>query len=264
MPKAIWTGSLTFGLVNIPIKAYPAIKDRTISFKTLHSECHAPLQYKRWCPKCEREVNWNEVDKGYPITKDKFIVLTNKELESLQLKTTKSVEIQKFTDLASIDSIYFNDHYYLAPGEGGERAYALLRDVLSLLNKVALGKVTFRNKEHMVAIRPYQKGLVMTTLHYPDEVIAIDRLEELGRLEASREQELQLAKMLIERMEGDFKPEENIDNYRSAVMNLIKQKAEGVEIAAVKPVEVRATVDLMKALEESVLAIKKEKQAPSV
>lgn len=263
MPRAIWTGSLTFGLVNIPVKAYPAIKDRVISFKTLHSECHTPLQFKRWCPKCEREVNWNEVDKGYPITKEKFIVLTNKELENIQLKTTKSIEIQKFTDLASIDSIYFNDHYYLAPDEGGERAYTLLRDVLSLLNKVALGKVAFHNKEHVVAIRPYQKGLVMTTLHYPDEVVAIDKLEELERLGASREQELQLAKMLIERMEGEFRPEENVDNYRRAVMNLIKQKAGGEEIAAVKPIKVKPTVDLMKALEESVLAIKKEKTPPS-
>jgi DNA end-binding protein Ku len=260
MPRALWKGSLVFGLVNIPVKLYAATKDRAISFNMLHSECHTPLKYKRWCPTCEREVGWNEIDKGYEITKDKFISLTKEELERIQLKTVKSIDIQKFVDLASIDSIYFNTHYYLAPEEGGEKAYSLLHDILAVTNKAAIGKVVIHNKEHVVAVRPYQKGLVMTTLHYPNEVIDINKLEELEKLVVVRQQELDLAKVLIEHMSGEFKPEEYADSYRQAVMQLIKQKAEGIELPAAKPVEAEATVDLMKALQASVQAAKKEQK----
>ena len=261
MPRAIWKGSLVFGLVNIPVRLYAATKDRSISFNMLHSECHTPLKYKRWCPTCERDVGWDEIDKGYEITKDRFIPLTKEELERLQLKTVKSIDIQKFVDLASIDSIYFNTHYYLAPEEGGEKAYSLLHDILAVTNKVAIGKVVIHNKEHVVAVRPYQRGLAMTTLHYPSEVIDIGKIEELEKLVVVREQELDLAKVLIDHMSGEFKPEEYVDSYRQAVMQLIKQKAEGIEVPAAKPVEAEATVDLMKALQTSVQATKKEKKA---
>lgn len=254
---------MVFGLVNIPVKAYAATRDRAISFKMLHSECHTPLKYQRWCPACEREVGWNEIDRGYPITKDKFIALTKEELEGLQLKTVKSIDVQKFVDSATIDSIYFSTHYYLAPDEGGEKAYSLLRDVLALTNKVAIGKVVIHNKEHVIAVRPYQKALVMTTLHYPSEVIDIDKIEELERPAVVREKELDLAKALIEHMGGEFKPEEYVDSYRQAVMQLIRQKAEGIEAPAPKPAEVAATVDLMEALQASVQAVKKgQRQAP--
>ena len=264
MPRALWKGSLVFGLVNIPVKVYAAAKDRAISFSMLHSECHTPLKYKRWCSKCEKEVGWNEIDKGYEISKSKFISLAREELEKLQLKTVKSIDIQKFVDLASIDSLYFSGHYYLAPEEGGEKAYSLLRDILTLTNKVAVGKVVFHNKEHVVAVRPYQRGLVMTTLHYPNEVTDINKLEELEKLVEVRERELDLAKALIEHMSGEFKPEEYVDSYRQAVMQLIKQKAEGIEVPAAKPLEAEATVDLMKALQASVKVVKKEqKPAPS-
>ena len=264
MPKAIWKGTLSTGLINIPIKAYLATKDRTISFNLIHSGCSTPLKYKRWCPKCEKEVGWGEIDRGYPITREKIIVLKLEELERLQLKTIKTIDIQKFVDLTSIDSIFFAAHYYLAPEEGGEKAYSLLRDALSITNKAGIGKVVIHNKEHVVAIRPYQKGLAMTMLHYPNEVLDIGKLEELERLPEVGDRERELAKVLIEHMEGEFKPEEHVDTYRQAVMEMIKQKAEGIEIPAEKPIEVEATVDLMKALEASVKAAAKAKQsAPS-
>lgn len=247
-------------MVNIPVKLFAATKDRTISFSMLHRECHTPLKYKRWCPACNREVGWNEIDKGYEITKDRFISIAKEELERLQLKTVKSIDIQKFVDFAAIDSIYFNTHYYLAPEEGGEKAYSLLRDILALTNKVAIGKVVFHNKEHVVMVRPYRKGLVLTTLHYPKEVVDIGKIEELEKLVVVKEKELDLAKVLVEQMSGEFKPEEYVDTYREAVMQLIKQKAEGIEAPVAKPIEVAATVDLMKALEASVRAAKKEQK----
>lgn len=264
MPRPIWKGSLVFGLVNIPVSLYPATKDMTISFTLLHSEDHTPLKYKRWCPAHNREVSWKDIDRGYEITKGKFIPLTKEELENLQLKTVKNIEVEKFVDLASIDSIYFSTHYYLAPDNVGEKAYSLLHKVLAITNKVAIGKVVLHNKEHIVAVRPYQKGLAMTTLHYPNEVMDINKIEELEKGVAVREQELDLAKLLIDRMTGEFKPEEYADSYRQAVMKLIKQKAEGVEVQPAKPVEAEATVNLMKALQASVQASKKEKKtAPS-
>lgn len=261
MPKAVWKGSISLGLMNIPVRLYPATKDRAISFNMIHSECGTQLKYKRWCPKCEKEVGWGEIDRGYPITKDKIIVLKREELERLQLKTVKTIDIQSFVDLTSIDSIFFATHYYLAPEEGGEKAYSLLRDALSVTNRAAVGKVVIHNKEHVVAIRPYQKGLAMTMLHYSNEVLDIGKLEELDRLPVPGERERELAKVLIEHMGGDFKPEGYVDTYRQAVMQLIKQKAEGIEVPAEKPIEVEATVDLMKALEASVKAAAKAKQS---
>jgi DNA end-binding protein Ku len=225
----------------------------------LCGDCHTPLRYKRWCPSCEKEVDWRNIDRGYEITKDQYITLTKSELESLRLKTTKTIDIQKFVDFASIDSLYLDRHYYLAPEEGGEKAYSLLHDVLAITNKVAIGKIAMHNKEHIVAIRPYQKGLVMTTMHYPTEIISIDKLEELEKLVSARERERELAKLLVEQMSGDFKPEEYVDSYRQAVMQLIKQKAEGKEIEAPKVPTIEITKDLMKALKASVKAKKEAK-----
>ena len=176
----------------------------------VHSGCSTPLKYKRWCPKCEKEVGWGDIDRGYPITKEKIIVLKREELERLQLKTIKTIDIQKFVDLTSIDSIFFAAHYYLAPEEGGEKAYSLLRDALSITNRAAVGKVVIHNKEHVVAIRPYQKGLVMTMLHYSDEVLDMDKLEELERLQAPGEKERELARVLIDHMGGISNPKNTL------------------------------------------------------
>lgn len=261
MPRAVWKGSLSMGLINIPVRAYPATKSRAISFNMVHSECQTPLRYKRWCPHCGREVTWNEIDRGYEITKGKMIVLKREELERLQLKTVSTIDIRSFVDMSGVDSIYFAAHYYLAPGEGGEKAYSLLRDVLTITNRAAVGKVVIHNKEHVVAIRPYRRGLVMTTLHYANEVLDIEKLEELEKLPAVSERERELSKVLVQHLSGEFKPEEYVDKYREAVMQLIKQKAEGIALPAAKPIEVEATVDLMKALEASVKAVKEKAPA---
>lgn len=260
MPRAVWSGSLSFGLVNIPVKAYVATKDRAISFKMLCGKCHTPLHYKRWCPKCEREVPWDEIERGYGVTKDHFVVFSKEELEGVQLKSAKTIDIERFVDGGAIDSLYLDKHYYLVPAEGGGRAYFLLHDVLALSNKVAVGKVIMRTKEHIVGIRSYRQALLMTTLRYPNEIVPLDTFEELRSPVESREKELELAKELIKSMSGNFEPEEYRDRYREAVMKLIKQKVEGVEVEVERVPEVERTRDLMKALKASVQTVKKEKE----
>ena len=260
-PRALWKGSLSFGLVNIPVRLYPAIKDKAISFTMLCGDCHTPLKYRRWCSRCEREVEWDKIDRGYPITKEKFVILTKPELERLELKTVKTIDIQRFVDGAAIDSLYFSSHYHLVPDEGGEKAYSLLKDALALTNKVAIGQVVIHNKEHLVAIWSYKESLVMSTMHYADELVDPARLEELRALVKIGDKERELAKVLIEHLSGDFEPEKYVDRYRHAVMELVRQKAEGAVLPAAKPVEVEATVDLMKALEASVKTLVKEVEA---
>jgi DNA end-binding protein Ku len=263
MPRAVWKGSLSFGLVNIPIKLYPATKDKSISFRMVHRECGSPLKYKRWCPKCEREAKSDEIDRGFEITKEKMVILSEEELEGLRLKSTRAIEIQHFVDFTSIDSIYYSSHYYVTPQEGGEKAYSVFRMALALSNRAAVGRVVMHNKEHTVVIRPYQRGLIMSSLHYADEIQNIDRLEELEELPTVGKRESELATALIEQLSGEFKPEEYSDSYRRAVMELIQQKAEGVVAPIAKPAGVEATVDLMKALEASVKVAREKKSTPT-
>jgi DNA end-binding protein Ku len=158
MAKAIFSGSISFGLVNIPVKVYPAVKDKRVAFRTLHKECHTPLIHKRWCPTCNREVKLEEVEKGYQLSKDRFVVLTDEELERVQLKTLKVLEIIGFVDAAEIDPLYYDFPYLLEPQEGGEKAYTLLREILSQTGKVAIGRVVMRNKEYVVVLRTIPKG----------------------------------------------------------------------------------------------------------
>lgn len=259
--RAIWTGSISLGLMNIPVKLYIAAKDRIVEFHNLHSECKTRLKAKRWCPKCEAEVAWEDISKGYKIAPDKYVVIEKEELEALRLKSTKAIEVLQFVDAGQIDFLYVEKNYYLVPQEGGEKAYSLFHDVLNTTAKVAIGKVVLRQKEHLVAIRPYQNGLVMTILHYKDEVIPMEKLEELKKLVVVRPQELKLAQSLIEKLTYEFNIGKFEDKYIRAVSDLIKRKAAGKEIVA-KPLEVKPTKekDLMSALKASLVAVKKKKK----
>jgi DNA end-binding protein Ku len=263
MPRAVWKGSISFGLVNIPIKLFPATKDKSISFRMIHRECGGPLKYKRWCPKCGQEAKGDEIDRGFEITRGKMVILKEEELEGLRLKSSRAVEIQRFVDLTGVDTIYYASHYYVVPQEGGEKAYTLLRTALALSNRAAVGKIVIHNKEHTVVIRPYRKGMVMSSLYYGDEIQNIDSLEELQGLPSVRKEESDLATALVEQMSGEFRPEEYSDSYRQAVMELIRQKAEGVAVPVTKAPEAAATVDLMKALEASVKLVREKKPAPA-
>ena len=265
MPRAIWSGSISFGLVNIPVKLYTATKSRGLKLQNLCGKCGTPIKHKRWCPKCEREVPWNEVVKGYKIAKGKYIVIKRSELERIKLKTTKTIEIVAFVDLASLDPILYQTTYYVVPEESGVKAYSLFVEALRLTGKAAIGRVVMKNKEYLVALRAYKKGIAMHVLHYLGEIRDIEELEELRGLVTISERELELARLLIEQLtKKELKLEEFKDRYTEALKKLIKAKAKGEEIKIEEKGEVHEAKSLMEALKASLEAMKKKKEAIEV
>lgn len=259
--RAIWKGSISFGLVNIPIKLYTATESREVAFHNLHTECHTPLKQKRWCPTCQKEVPWQEVEKGYKITKDKWVIFSKEELEKLRPVTTKTIEIKQFVDVTQIDPIYYEKAYYVVPEEGGKKAYSLFLEALRLANKAAIGKIVMRNKEYVVALRPYKKGIVMHILFYIGEVRKIEELSELEKLVVVTKEELELARALIAKLTTEeFDISKFEDSYTKELLKIIKARAEGkaVEIKEEKPVEKARS--LIEALKESVEAVEKKKK----
>lgn len=261
MPRAIFRGSISFGLVSIPIKIYTATEPREIQFHNLCPVCHTPLQYKRWCPHCKKEVEWKDIVKGYKLTKEKWIVLEKEELEKIKLPTTKTIDIKEFIDVSQIDPIYFEKAYYLVPDEGGEKAYSLFVEALRLSNKAAVGKVVMRDKEYLVVLRAYKKGLAMHILYYLGEVRDINELSELKNLVVVSKEELELAKVLIGKLtRKEFNIEDFKDRYTEAVKKLIKSKAEGKEFKIEEEKPAAEAKSLMEALKASVETVKKKKK----
>jgi DNA end-binding protein Ku len=260
--RAIWKGSISFSLISIPISIYTATEPKEIEFHNLCPDCHTPLQYKRWCPKCEKEVAWQEIKKGFKISKERWIVLEKEEIEKLRIPSTKTIDIQEFIDVSQIDPIYFEKAYYAVPEEAGKKAYSLFVEALRLANKAAIGKVVLKNKEYLVCLRPFKKGLVMHILFYIREIRDIEQLPELEKLVVVSKEELELAKALIGRLtEEEFDISKFKDQYTEALKQLIKAKAEGKEIAVKaeeKPVE--EAKSLMEALKASVELTKKKKK----
>ena len=259
MPKAIFAGSLSFGLVNIPIKIYPATRSRGTALRTLHAACHTPLRHKRWCPKCEKEVPQEEVEYGFELSKNRFVPLTEEELSSVQPKSAKTIEILTFVDPAGVDPLFPDTHYHVVPQEGGERAFSLLREVLSLTNRAAVGKMTLREREYVVLLRPYRQGLLLSTLHYLTELVDPSELRELQGLPSPTERERELAKTLLESLSGEFRPEEYRDTFREALAELVRQKAEGRPLVVPQEEKREAPLDLMKALEASLAEARRKK-----
>lgn len=258
--RAIWKGALSFGLVSIPIKMYSATQPRQVDLHTVCGECGTQLQYKRWCPKCQKEVPWNEIDRGYKISKEKWIILKKKDLEMIRIPTTKTIDIQEFVDVEQIDPIFFEKSYYIVPQETGIKAYSLFTEALKLANKAAIGKVVIRNKEYVIALRHFKKGIVMHILFYLGEVRKIDELPELKNLVVVKKEELELARALIQKLtESEFDPKKFKDAYTEALMNLIKAKAEGKPIE-VKEEKAEKAKKLMEALKASVETVKKKKK----
>ena len=263
MPRAIWSGAISFGLVNVPVKLYSAVSRKTVRFHQLHGETGVRIQQKRVDPSTGEEVPYEDVVKGYEISPDHYVVITPEELESLDPEKTRTIDIVEFVDLDQIDPIYFDHPYYLAPAQGGERAYELLRQAMEQSGKVAIGRVVIRTKESLVAIRPAGPVLTMETMLFPDEIVDPNSLDELpaaksdGNGKAATKRELQMAQQLIDSLAADFKPENFHDEYRQRVLELIERKAAGEEIAVQPAPEEPARVpDLMAALEASLDAVK--------
>jgi DNA end-binding protein Ku len=260
MARSIWTGAISFGLVTVPVKLYSATNRKTVRFHQLHGTTGVRIQQKRVDPQTGEEVPYEEIVKGYEIAPDQYVVITPDELEALDPKKTKTIEIEDFVDLDQIDPIFYDHPYYLAPGPGGAKPYRLLLEAMRETNRVAIAKVVIRSKEQLVAIRPMGDVLGMATMLFADEVIDSDGIDEVpsGDDVKTSSRELDIAKQLVESLAGDFDPGKYHDTYREEVMALIERKAAGEEIAVQPPSEeVTAPVpDLMTALKASLDAVR--------
>jgi DNA end-binding protein Ku len=258
MPRAIWSGAISFGLVNVPVKLYSSVSRKTVRFHQLHEGTGVRIQQKRVDPSTGEEVAYEDIVKGYEMSPDTYVVITPDELESLDPQKTRSIDISDFVALEQIDPIYFDHPYYLAPSQGGTKAYELLRRAMEDAGKVAIGKVVIRSKESLVAIRANGPVLTMETMLFPDEVVDPTSLDEIPVEDGkATKQELAMAQQLIDSLSGDFDPEKYEDEYRERVLELIERKAQGEEIAIQPQAEEPAKVpDLMAALEASIKAVK--------
>jgi DNA end-binding protein Ku len=270
MPRAIWSGAISFGLVNIPVKLYSAVSRKTVRFHQIDAESGARVRQKRVGPDGE-EVAYEQIVKGYEIGPDRYVTIAPEELEALEPQKTRTIDIEDFVDLEQIDPIYYDHPYYLAPDTGAAKAYKLLVDAMEDSGKVAVARVVLRSKEHLVAIRPRDGALAMETMLFSDEVIAADSLEELASADGdvkTSDRELAMANQLIESLASDFEPEKYRDEYRERVLDLIERKAQGETIVIEEPVaEPEKVPDLMAALEASIASAKQpakpKKRAPS-
>jgi DNA end-binding protein Ku len=260
MPRSIWRGAISFGLVNVPVKLYSAVSKKTVRFNQLHAKDQQRIQMKRWCPGEDAEVPYEEIVKGYEISPDRYVVITPEELEGLDPQKTRTIDIEDFVDLDEIDPLYYEHPYYLVPDTGAAKAYKLLLTALEESNKVAIARVVIRSKEYLTAIRAAEGGvLTMETMLFSDELVPTDQLDELpeGDVTAT-EREVEMAKQLIESLSTEFEPEKYHDEYRERVLELIERKAAGEEITIEAPPEEPAKVpDLMAALEASLAEAKK-------
>lgn len=258
----MWKGTISFGLVNIPVKMHAATENKDVPLRQLHKECQTPIKYQKICPTCDREVKNEEIVKAYEYTKNKFVVLDEKELAEVKKEQgEKAVEIIDFVKLEEIDPIYFEKSYYLSPNEGGTKAYGLLHTALKETGKIGVAKLMIRSKEQLAVIRFYGDVLVVETIHYPDEVRNVQEVPNIPEKNTVTKKELDTAKMLIEQLTTAFDPEKYADEYRSSLMDLIEEKRgkdEGVSPAVTKEKPDNVT-DLMGALQASIDRVKKEK-----
>jgi DNA end-binding protein Ku len=262
MPRAMWKGAISFGLVTIPVAVYPATEEKTLRFNQLHDEDGGRIRYKRVCEKDGEEVTFEHIVKGYEVEKDRYVVLTDEDMNAIPVESSRAIDIHRFVDLDEIDPVMFKKSYYLVPEETGAKAYALLREAMADDGRVGIAKVSFRDKEHLAALRFKDEAFVLETMYWPDEI----READFGGVDVSakvRGQELEMAKQLIESLSGEWNPEEYSDEYREALLQIVEAKLNGQEIEVVAPEPTAKVVDLMEALKASVAAAKKEADEPA-
>jgi len=256
----MWSGAISFGLVNVPVKLYSAVSRKTVRFHQLSKDTGVRIQQKRIDPSTGDEVAYDDIVKGYELTKDRYVVVTPEELEAIDPVKTRTIDIEDFVDLEAIDPVYYDHPYYLVPDKGAAKPYGLLLNAMRQSGKVAIARVVLRTKEQLVAIRPGADDvLMMETMIFSDEVVAateIDDLPESKDLKAS-DRELKMAQQLIDSLASDFDPSKYHDEYRDKVLDLVERKAQGEEIAVQPEAERPSKVpDLMAALEASLAAVK--------
>jgi DNA end-binding protein Ku len=254
MARAIWSGSISFGMVSIPVKLYGATESKDISFHLLHSTCGTRLKQVRWCPTDDVEVPWSETVRGYEYAKGEYVKLTPEDFEQLPLPSRHTIDLTAFVEASDIDPVFYERSYYLAPDERAEKPYALLMKAMERKGLTALATITIRNKEQLCAIRPRDGAIMLETLYYPDEVRATE-VDTRGSKVSDRE--LDMAFTLIELLRKPFEPEEYHDHYREALSQLIEAKLEGRDVVKAPPTRETKVIDLADALRKSVEAARK-------
>lgn len=251
--RTLWKGAISFGLVHIPVRVYPATESKGVKFRQLHRECKTPVRYVKYCPACQREIAMEEIVSGYEYQRGQFVVLEDEDFERLPTAESKVVDIIDFVDLGEIDPILFDKTYYLEPADGGAKAYALLRQAMRESGRIAIARVALRAKQSLATIRVFDGTvLAMETMFWPDEVRSWAGLEGIGIQPAFHENELRMATMLIDSLTAPFEPGKYTDTYRAALHEMIRAKVEGRQIYEYREPETARVLDLMDALRASV------------
>lgn len=252
--QTMWKGSLSFGLVNVPVKMFAATESRDISFKYLHKACQTPIKYTRSCPHCDVTVAWEDIVRGYEYEPNRFVVFTDEEMQALQKQRAQTIDILEFVELSEVDPIYYDKTYYLAPEASGVKAYRLLQAAMHQTGKVAVAKTVIRTKEVLACVRVGEGVIVLETLFWPDEVRATSELPNIHTEAVPSDKELDMAMTLIDQLHTTFDADKYKDTHREETLAAIEQKIEHDEIATV-PAAVKPAgniVDLMAALQESI------------
>ncbi len=248
----MWKGSISFGLVNIPVKMFAATEDRDIRFKYLHKKCKTPIKTERVCPGCNEKIAPEDIVRGYEYEPGHYVIIEDKDIDAIRPKSAKTVEILDFVHLKEIDPLYFDKSYYLAPQEnGGSKAYSLLRKAMDDTGRIAVARITIRDKQSLAVLRVLNNVLVLETIYFPDEVRDIKQIPGVPENVTVDERELQMAEQLIDNLTAEFKPEKYKDDYREALLAMIHKKIEGEEIVSAPEAPQRNVIDLMAALQAS-------------
>jgi DNA end-binding protein Ku len=263
-PRASWTGYLRLSLVTIPVRLYNAVSSTSkVSLNQLHKDCNVRLRQQMVCPE-HGKVEKEDIVKGYEFEKDRYVVVDDADLQKIKLETTKTIDLIQFVDATEVDSIYFDTPYYVAPdGPVAEEGFRILREAMRLANKIAIGQVVISNREHMVAIQPQDKGLVLNTLHYAEEVRnATSYFEDIKTAEVQKPQ-LDLAQQLVNSLAGSFEPAKFKDRYQDALLEVIKAKVAGSEPVIAQKAEMGKVINLMDALKQSLAQSISQKKPPA-
>jgi DNA end-binding protein Ku len=258
--RTLWKGAISFGLVNIPVKMYTATERKDIHFNQLHATCKTPIQYRKFCPVCQKEVGADELVRGYEYEKGRYVILRDEDFELLPGENTKTIDILDFVDLAEIDPVYFDRSYYLGPNPGGEKAYNLLNQAMQETGKIAIAQVMIRTKTVLACLRPWERLLVMETMFFPDEIRAPELLTSEFKAVELHPNEVSMANSLIGNLSTSFDPGKYTNEYRSKLMEVIQAKIAGEEVAVPTAPETAKVVDLMEALRASLEATEAQKK----
>lgn len=268
MARAIWSGSISFGLLNVPVKLYSAVARRNIALREIRDSDSARIKHRRFAEGTDEEVSYDNIVKAYEVTPGQYVPLSKDEMAALAPEKSRAIDVQDFVDIEEIDPMYFDSPYYLGPADGAEKAYSLLAAAMQASGKAAIARFVFRNKEHLAAIRAADGVLTLTTMRFADEVVPPAELDDVfpsGKAKVAKNEQ-QMAEQLIESLSAEFDPESYRDEYREQLLELIERKAEGKDVVAseVKAPQATKAPDLMAALEESIAAVKSKKtKAPA-